>query len=471
MRKQMMLYIAVWLMACAVSGSHAANLCVYFDQQAQQTTYTPQPFTIFNAYLFLKQTDYGVTGVEYMLRTLDDPSHALMFIIEVGYPDAASIYIGDPFLGHSIAYWPPLDGSSQDYMLMCSYQIITTDACYHEGGTLWDYPLVIDAHPDSGYLRGTFYPDHEFFNIFGLTSLICPTQHPPQGPPELVGAQALSSTLVEAEFDRSISDWGIYDLDNYRVYEKYDTTATIPVTGASYGDEYHILHISLGEELIPDTTYIFWVDNLWYEVWQMPGPETAEFIYEEPPNAVMLESCDAQYKNQAIEVSWRLSYMDIGTTFHIRRAEENRDLEDINSPRIDSSGLSFRFVDDSVLPGNTYRYRVEYDAGGPRQLLFETGAIQTPGMPLALYQNTPNPFNPATTIRYYLPSACRVTLEIFDVSGRRVRSLVERDEQAGMHSVTWDGCSGQGDRAVSGVYFYRLRAGKEVISRKMVLLK
>lgn len=80
--------------------------------------------------------------------------------------------------------------------------------------------------------------------------------------------------------------------------------------------------------------------------------------------------------------------------------------------------------------------------------------------------NYPNPFNPTTTIRYQVPSDSRVTLKIFDVLGRRVATLVNGEEKAGIHTISFDG-----SRLSSGVYFYRLTSGSHVFTRKMVLLK
>ncbi|MBN1824696.1 MAG: immune inhibitor A [Candidatus Eisenbacteria bacterium] len=89
-----------------------------------------------------------------------------------------------------------------------------------------------------------------------------------------------------------------------------------------------------------------------------------------------------------------------------------------------------------------------------------------------LMGNSPNPFNPITTIRYTLASPARVDLDVFDLSGRLVRSLVRsRTEDSGSHSVVWDGRSDAGRPVSSGVYFYRLNAGDTQFVRKMALIR
>jgi hypothetical protein len=88
-----------------------------------------------------------------------------------------------------------------------------------------------------------------------------------------------------------------------------------------------------------------------------------------------------------------------------------------------------------------------------------------------LHQNQPNPFNAATTIAFSLDRAGFVSLVIYDLLGRKVRTIVSKDLSSGSHTATWDGKDDYGTDATTGVYFCRLTAGKQVSSRKMVLLK
>jgi hypothetical protein len=90
----------------------------------------------------------------------------------------------------------------------------------------------------------------------------------------------------------------------------------------------------------------------------------------------------------------------------------------------------------------------------------------------ALHANVPNPFNPVTTIRYEIPvSGADVSITIYDVAGRLVRELVNGHRDAGTWSAQWNGDDDRGRRVASGVYFYRMRAGSFVETKKMVLLK
>ena len=84
----------------------------------------------------------------------------------------------------------------------------------------------------------------------------------------------------------------------------------------------------------------------------------------------------------------------------------------------------------------------------------------------------PNPFNPHTVIPYYLPEATRVNIDVYDVSGRHVRSI-RRDsfESAGWNRAEWDGRDSDGRAAPSGVYFYRIAAGPHIETGKLALIR
>lgn len=98
-------------------------------------------------------------------------------------------------------------------------------------------------------------------------------------------------------------------------------------------------------------------------------------------------------------------------------------------------------------------------------------AIDTPDQPNRLGQNTPNPFNPTTTIPFNVTNNERVSIDVHSADGRLVRTLVERSYGPGAWSTLWDGKDSAGRAMASGVYFYRLRAGSFEQTRKMILLK
>ncbi|MCH7774457.1 MAG: T9SS type A sorting domain-containing protein, partial [Bacteroidetes bacterium] len=89
----------------------------------------------------------------------------------------------------------------------------------------------------------------------------------------------------------------------------------------------------------------------------------------------------------------------------------------------------------------------------------------------SLGQNYPNPFNPSTTIAYDVPAASNVSINIYDMLGRNVITLVNEQKNAGSYTVEWNGKNSSGIQVTSGIYFYRLEAGQSAITKKMLLLR
>ncbi len=107
---------------------------------------------------------------------------------------------------------------------------------------------------------------------------------------------------------------------------------------------------------------------------------------------------------------------------------------------------------------------------GPVATSVETGTGTRPGS-FALSQNYPNPFNPLTRIDYTLDEATNVRLEIYNILGQRVRTLVDDYLPAGVHFVHWDSRDMHDRPVTAGIYFYRLEAGQQTAMRKMLLLR
>jgi flagellar hook assembly protein FlgD len=87
-----------------------------------------------------------------------------------------------------------------------------------------------------------------------------------------------------------------------------------------------------------------------------------------------------------------------------------------------------------------------------------------------LFQNIPNPFTKFTTISYQIPFESKVSLKIYDVAGKLVRTIVEKREKPGYYTVVWDGKDDRNKKVGSGVYFYKLKAGKEKVCTKKLIL-
>jgi len=187
--------------------------------------------------------------------------------------------------------------------------------------------------------------------------------------------------------------------------------------------------------------------------------------------ATRLVSSSVDVIESGVRLRWELRDREEGEIVRLYRSREpNAGWVAIVDNLMPANGDAYEFIDADVQPGTTYYYLLESRlAGDVRELNRQSALI--PARELVLEQNHPNPFNPTTTIRLYLPTRVDVSLEVFDVRGRLVRRLARGNYDAGAHVVEWDGRDERGAPAASGMYVYRLTAGKQTASRKMMLLK
>ncbi len=133
------------------------------------------------------------------------------------------------------------------------------------------------------------------------------------------------------------------------------------------------------------------------------------------------------------------------------------------------------FMSDTLVTANLMFYS-DPDVGMvsvPVTLSPYTGIGNTEELPTTfeLAQNFPNPFNPTTTIKYQVPKSVDVTMEIFNILGQKVRTLMNNRMEPGRYEVVWDGRNDLGQTVGSGIYIYRIKAGDFVKSQKMMLMK
>lgn len=212
--------------------------------------------------------------------------------------------------------------------------------------------------------------------------------------------------------------------------------------------------------------------------WVVMNTHTTEninaiWVYDPQPVAAQLQSFSTDIDESGIAVRWSLSQLDEGTRFRITRTALHKSRAALidDDPDLERKGLSFTYVDADVEPGGRYEYLVESSSPDGWHALFESGAVSMPGAQLALRPNYPNPFNPTTSIAYSVPARGPVVIQVFDVSGTMVRTLLNGEQAPGRHTIHWNGLNDQGHPVSSGTYFCRLTAGKQTLSRKMLLLR
>jgi hypothetical protein len=138
------------------------------------------------------------------------------------------------------------------------------------------------------------------------------------------------------------------------------------------------------------------------------------------------------------------------------------------------------YEDDSLEYDTEYFYRLSYYNGVHQSEYSDVLSVTLEWMDVdvdqlptvyALHQNYPNPFNPTTQIKYDLPEDALVSITIYDIMGRSIRSLVKSRQTAGYRSVQWNATNNTGQPVSAGLYLYTIQAGDYIQTKKMVLLK
>jgi hypothetical protein len=185
---------------------------------------------------------------------------------------------------------------------------------------------------------------------------------------------------------------------------------------------------------------------------------------------VAITSFFGALKDDAVLLTWTVSASAPFDGFNVYRSEGSggtfAKLNDALIPR-EKAGS---YTDETALAGRSYVYRIGA-VSGKGESYSQDVSLSLPPKPVTLYQNYPNPFNPSTSIVFYLPLAQHATLVIYDVKGSRVRTLVDGAQPVGRHTVRWDGKNDNGVQVGSGVYYYRLKAGKDIITKKLVVVR
>ena len=197
---------------------------------------------------------------------------------------------------------------------------------------------------------------------------------------------------------------------------------------------------------------------------------------------VELSAFQASFDGRAILLAWITESESNSWGFNIYRSlDKDKNYSQINAGLIRAAGNStqqnnYQFHDVRIEKNSTYWYKLEQiDIDGAARYfgpVSATTSSEAAGVPqtFEFYSNYPNPFNPTTTIRFDLPSAEHVLLQVFDISGKKVKTLVNEQRSAGSYSLVWDGTNIDNQQVGAGAYFCRLVAGSFKRVNKMMLL-
>ncbi len=240
--------------------------------------------------------------------------------------------------------------------------------------------------------------------------------------------------------------------------------------------------ITISAELIDTSTALIKVSqpevNKWYtlKVYNLydlagnlidPEHDTTGFIIKILP--VELSSFTSEVIDENVLLEWITKTEVNNYGFNVERKSDNSDwkiLKFIEGYGNSNSPKTYNYVDKIPIGGTNFKYRLkQIDTDGKFQYSNEIEVNIIPHT-YSLFQNFPNPFNPVTTIRYGLPRSEEVLLTVYNITGERVKNLVNEKQRAGKYEVMFDASN-----LASGLYFYQLKTNNFVEAKKMLLIK
>ena len=213
-----------------------------------------------------------------------------------------------------------------------------------------------------------------------------------------------------------------------------------------------------------------------YSDFTWTGPTTATIGMPNSGQALPVElSSFTGYSNEnSIILKWQTATEVNNYGFDIERKQGSENWSKIgfvagsgnsNSPK------SYSFTDHPT-GGRSFSYRLKQIDNDGTYEYYDAITLSIEGLGKAkLLQNNPNPFNPSTEIKFYIPNDTKVKIVIYDILGREVVTLLNEEKQAGYHIIYWNGNDKKGNVATSGIYLCRLIADNYVETKKMNLLK
>ena len=220
-------------------------------------------------------------------------------------------------------------------------------------------------------------------------------------------------------------------------------------------------------DVLPNEIYtykILTVTGVFYSIW---GNEATAYIPQIVP--VELTSFTANAINNEVQLFWQTATETNNQGFAIERKHISGDWLRIGF--IEGNGTTtepqnYSFVDNSISSGK-YQYRLkQIDFNGTYEYSKIVEVEITAPTKYSLEQNYPNPFNPTTTIKYSIKKAGLVTLKVYDILGKEITTLVNENKTAGNYSVNFNASN-----LPSGIYFYRLKSGSFLATKKLIFMK
>ncbi|MFC1724587.1 FlgD immunoglobulin-like domain containing protein [candidate division KSB1 bacterium] len=258
----------------------------------------------------------------------------------------------------------------------------------------------------------------------------------------------------------------------------WDYVASVPASGA---DQYSYVAPTLVNSVGTDIEYSYFyisghtADPTDYYVTDVDSGYSVDNMAPSTPKGLL-----AKIEESDVVLSWDVSVDTDIKYFAVYRS----DTEGFDPAGVEPVGYATTnsFADATLSVDGTYYYAVsavdfsDNQSDYSAKLTFvvtgvdpETGALLPDEF--GIKQNFPNPFNPSTQIKYQLPEAASVTIKVYNILGKEIRTLVNAKESAGYKTVMWDGLDNNGVPVASGIYLYRIKAGQFNATKRMVFIK
>ena len=352
------------------------------------------------------------------------------------------------------------------------HYMYTVDGNYYFTGV--DGAITDISDPLNPVVVGSFRAGHNvFIDDFGYMYVTFPGLEIFDLNPDPTAPVLVWSKITTQGHDITVEGDRLYDFHGYDGTFVYDVTnRASPVLLGAITDPTIIFHHS--GWVSADGDYLFINDEFSID----PAPDVTVWDISTPASpvrvAVIGDATASVHNSYRVGDYLFMSYYTAGFKVY--------DISDPAFPFLageyDTSTLTGEYIFDGAWgcypftpSGNVF---INDRKGGFFLFAFDetlVSARSSVAQPFLLHQNHPNPFNPSTTIRYDLTATTRVTLDVLDVTGRLVATLVDGVQSPGPHQAVWDGLGFGGRRVSSGVYFYRLRTPEFSQSAKMTLVE
>jgi len=329
--------------------------------------------------------------------------------------------------------------------------------------TLGHFPLLLSLSDGDTAVTDTFHLHVENFNPEIVSIMDVPDD---QGGWVYVAFSA-------SYFDHPGETGQQYNIYRFDTYE--DTSAWVMVTSGSaiYQDHYIFEVHTSGDSTfegggMTEFKVVASMNGGIFHSEPMMG-YSVDNIAPGVPGGLMATAMD-----EGIHLTWDVS-VEEDFQYFILEKSLNSEFQDYQTyEMIDTTYIDLEYVLNET---NYYRLAAVDHAGNVSEysdmveatLLSLVGDL-TPEV-FALHQNYPNPFNPTTQIRYDLPEDALVAINIYDLMGRSIKSLVNSNQSAGYRSIQWNATNNLGEAVSAGMYIYTIQAGEFRQTKKMVLLK